>query len=304
MRARRFALFVAMTGLLSTSCGDTEPPAGDGSLGDPSIPTLTTATTSNDTATSAVDGTSDPWPVAPSTLDHADPARWTIEIVRVIPHDPAAFTQGLEILDGVLYESTGRYGESTLRAVDPGDGEVLRTIAIDEALFAEGITIFDDTLIQLTWKAGTALRWSLPDLTPLDPFHYEGEGWGVCRDGDSLITSDGTATLTRRAADDFSVVATVTVTLQPGGEVTLLNELECMDGLVLANVWKWDSIVLIDPADGSVLAIVDASPLAEVIDRPHDDQAVLNGIADLGDGTLLLGGKLWPHQAVVRLVTS
>ncbi len=241
------------------------------------------------------------WPSDPTLLSGDDPAGWTVEVVRAVPHDPGAFTQGLELIDGTLFESTGVYGESSLRRVDLASGDVLSSIQLDEHFFAEGITRVGDTLVQLTWREETALRWQLPDLTPLEPFAYRGEGWGICTLDDVVLTSDGSADLGHRDPDDFTLIKSVQVTFW-GQEVDNLNELECVDGLVFANIIGSDFLVVIDPATGTIVATIDASPVNAAVERPDSNRAVLNGIADLGDGTLLLGGKLWPSHLVVRLV--
>lgn len=225
--------------------------------------------------------------------------RWTVEIVRELPHDPQAFTQGLELFEGRLFESTGR--ESTLRELDPATGEVVALVTLEQPLFGEGLTVIDDEIIQLTWRDGRALRWDVDTLEPVGEFGYAGEGWGICALGDELVMSDGTPVLTRRDPVTFAPLDSVTVR-RDGEPVALLNELECLDdGTILANVWKADEIVMIDPASGAVVGTVDASVLRETV-NPTSASDVLNGIADLGDGTFLLGGKNWDRHFVVRLV--
>lgn len=225
--------------------------------------------------------------------------RWTVEIVRELPHDPQAFTQGLELFEGRLFESTGR--ESTLRELDPATGEVVALVTLEQPLFGEGLTVIDGEIIQLTWRDGRALRWDVDTLEPVGEFGYAGEGWGICALGDELVMSDGTPVLTRRDPVTFAPLDSVTVR-RDGEPVALLNELECLDdGTILANVWKADEIVMIDPATGAVVGTVDASVLRETV-NPTSASDVLNGIADLGDGTFLLGGKNWDRHFVVRLV--
>lgn len=222
-----------------------------------------------------------------------------VEIVRELPHDPQAFTQGLELFEGRLFESTGR--QSTLRELDPTTGEVLALVPLERPLFGEGLTVVGDEIIQLTYLDGRALRWDLDTLEPTGEFTYPGEGWGICARGDELVMSDGTPVLTRRDPATFAALGTVTVR-RDGQPVDLLNELECLaDGTVLANVWKSDEIMVIDPESGAVTATIDAAVLRETV-SPAATSDVLNGIADLGDGTLLLGGKNWDRHFVVRLV--
>ena len=274
----------------------------------PAAPAPAAAPTSSSTVASSdppVDGSAlvTVWPADATPFRANDPARLTVEVVRLLNHDSNAFTQGLELIGGGLYESTGLYGESTLRRVDIDSGEVLFSTPLDPSLFGEGITRVGDTLIQLTWREETALRWRLSDLTPLEPFTYQGEGWGICTLDDAVVTSDGSNVLKHRDPEDFSVIASIPVLLD-GEEVSELNELECVDGLVLANVFGSDFIVVIEPTTGGIVATIDASPLNAVVDRPAESTAVLNGIADLGDGSLLLGGKRWPHHVVVRLVAA
>ena len=283
MRVLAAALAVA---LLAGACGD-DGPAVD----------VAPSTAVPSTAVPSVATTSTPWP-APLSDVHQP---WTVRVVDRLPHDPAAFTQGLEFGAGGLWESTGEYGRSTLRLTDPVSGTVLEQRELDADHFGEGMTLVDGRPVQLTWRAGVAYRWA-DDLSTADRIAYEGEGWGLCFDGVALWMSDGTATLTRRSADSFAAESTITVTLD-GEPMALLNELECIDGHVVANIWQSDEIVVIDPASGVVRATIDASALRTEI-APTDGRAVLNGIADPHDGTLVLGGKLWPMLFVVEIVEA
>ncbi|MDQ3781418.1 MAG: glutaminyl-peptide cyclotransferase, partial [Actinomycetota bacterium] len=230
-------------------------------------------------------------------------ASWVPEVVARIPHDPGAFTQGLVVDGDVVWESTGLYGQSTLRRADRHTGEVLATAALDDALFGEGLELVGDRLVQLTWQEETALVWDSATLEQVDTFAYDGEGWGLCQlDDDRLVMSDGTATLTVRHPVTFESIDEIEVS-RDGQPVTDLNELECVDGLVFANVWLTDEIVVIGD-DGSVVATVDAAALdAELVSTPGRD--VLNGIAhDPTTGTFLLTGKLWPTTFEVRFVPA
>lgn len=235
------------------------------------------------------------WPVDPRAEGDA---RWGIEIVARMAHDVDAFTQGLEFIDGRLFESTGRRGQSRLRELD-SNGGVIRSVALEDALFGEGLTVVGDQIVQLTWTAGVALRWDLETFELLEELTYEGEGWGLCHTGHDFIMSNGTAVLTRRDTSTFDVIGQVEVRLD-GEPVTRINELECVDDLVIANVWNTDDIIVIDPLTGNVLASIDASALAPLAGTTDTDE-VLNGIADAGDGTLLLGGKNWQWHFVVRI---
>lgn len=241
------------------------------------------------------------WPTPLDELDPDSPARWTVEVLERRPHDPAAFTQGLEQLDdGALLESAGLRGESTIRRVDPASGSVLDSAELDDLEFGEGATVSDDTIVQLTWQAEVARRWDLATLEPLPSWEYTGEGWGLCRLADRFAMTDGSATLTYRDTVDFSTLERVTVTLG-GDEVVRLNELECVDGHVIANIWLTSTIVVIRP-DGRVVATIDGQPLVDEIGDDPDARAVLNGIAVRDDETLWLTGKLWPTLFAVRVV--
>jgi glutaminyl-peptide cyclotransferase len=225
------------------------------------------------------------------------------EVVSRRQHDSGAFTQGLVLDDaGRLYESTGRWGASTLREVDAASGEVLRSLALPEAWFGEGLALVDDDLIQLTWKAGLALRLDAATFELRDLYRYDGEGWGLCYDGERLVMSDGSSRLTFREPETFEPVGSVEVTLA-GQPIDDLNELECVDGAIWANVWKTDAILRIDPLDGVVTGLLDLRGLLDPHPAASDPDAVLNGIAsDRSADTLLVTGKYWPELIELRLL--
>ena len=233
-------------------------------------------------------------------------ARWTVEIIEWIPHDPGAFTQGLEIADGVMYESTGLWGQSSLRAVNPSTGEVTARVDLPEAFFGEGLTVVGDEVVQLTWQSGTALVYDRATLGLIREHSYEGEGWGLCDMGGELIMTDGSDRLARRDPQTFEPLGTVIVTASGyGGRLDYLNELECVEGLVIANVWQTDRLLVIDPDDGRVKAAIDAGPLVDDVSRVSAGRQidVLNGVAvDEKTATLWMTGKLWPRLYRVRLV--
>jgi glutaminyl-peptide cyclotransferase len=199
--------------------------------------------------------------------------------------------------NGSLYESTGLYGHSSLREVDPTTGEVVRQVNLDESLFAEGITVVGETLVMLTWREGLALVFDIESLDVVANHTYAGEGWGLCYDGTHLVMSNGTSELAFRDPDDFSVVSTLQVTDQLG-EVSLLNELECVGDRVYANVWGSDSIIAIDKATGEVNLTIDASILAENESNEYND--VMNGIAYVPEqDAFLVTGKNWTSMHLV-----
>ncbi len=219
---------------------------------------------------------------------------YTVEVIAALPHDPLASTQGLEWHDGRLYESTGQYGSSDRRRLDPATGDIELLIPLDETLFAEGLTVVDDELLQLTWREGVLQRSGLADLETTSTQHYDGEGWGLCHDIDQLIMSDGSSTLTRRDPGTFAPLSTLEVTAN-GNPVERLNELECVGDQVFANVYGLDQIAVIDNTSGVVVAVIEASSLRPDGLSPDDNDYVLNGIAFQPDTRhWFVTGKLWP----------
>lgn len=223
----------------------------------------------------------------------AEPAPTTpVEVVARFPHDAGAFTQGLLIEEGRLYESTGGYGFSTLRLVDLATGVPSKQVRLSDRVFAEGLAAHGDRLIQLTWQAGVAIAYDRATFRPVAKFRYRGEGWGLTSDGERLYMSDGTATVTLRDPQTFAAVGQIRVT-DAGRPVSKLNELEWVDGELYANVWFDPRIARIDPESGGVRGWIDCTPLVREYRR--DEQAVLNGIAyDRDSGRLFVTGKDWP----------
>jgi len=214
---------------------------------------------------------------------------YEFEVNQTISHDDSAFTQGLAIHDGRMYESTGMYGQSELREIDMETGEVLRSITLNESEFGEGLAVVGDELIQLTWKSGVAHRYSIETFEEVGIYTYEGEGWGLCAKGELLYMSNGTSTLTLRNSTDFTVVGELNVTLN-GEPLDRLNELECVGGMIYANVWYDDSIYLISSDSGAVWGVVNCSAL---IPEEAESNHVLNGIAHEPDVGLYVTGKYW-----------
>lgn len=247
-----------------------------------------------------VDVSVDPEAPEPSGLGPTTvPEALRVRVVERHEHDTGAFTQGLLWHDGALYESTGLEGRSSLRRVSL-DGTVQAQVDLDEELFAEGLARVDDELFQLTWQNGVALVYDLATLEKKREHRYEGEGWGLCWDGTHLVMSDGSATLAFRDPRTFEVRRSVEVS-SIGRPVRFLNELECVDGVVYANVWQRDRIVRIDPESGDVTATIDAHGLLDRRERRGTD--VLNGIAWIPERRrFVLTGKLWPALFEVELV--
>ncbi|BBY31315.1 glutaminyl-peptide cyclotransferase [Mycolicibacterium sediminis] len=227
----------------------------------------------------------------------APPQTGKAVLVNEIPHDPTAFTEGL-VLDGsVLYESTGDFGKSTIRTIDPNTGAVTNSVALEPDLFGEGVAAVGDRLWQLTFRNGFAIERDRASLRELQRVPMTGEGWGLCYDGSRLIRSDGTDTLHFHDPNTFAETGTVSVTID-GKPQRRLNELECEDGQVWANVMPSEQIVRIDPESGDVTATVDAAGLLDPVRRSKTD--VMNGIAAMGNGEYLLTGKYWPSMFRVR----
>jgi glutaminyl-peptide cyclotransferase len=229
--------------------------------------------------------------------------RYTYEVVNAYPHDPDAFTQGLVYHDGILYESTGRQGSSSLRRVRLETGGIIDSVALNDDLFGEGIALCEDKVVQLTWRSHVGFVYDRASLDRVGSFTYEAEGWGLTCDGTHFIMSDGTARLYFRDPETFDVDSYVTVR-DGAAEVGNLNELEYIDGMVYANVWPTDSIAVIDPADGRVTAWLDLSGLLETR-QPTDRVDVLNGIAyDADNDRLFVTGKWWPWLFEIRLLPT
>ena len=224
-----------------------------------------------------------------------------IELVRAFPHQTDAFTQGLVHSDGRVFESTGLYGSSSLRELDPQTGEVLRQLDLDERYFGEGLELVDDQLIILTWREGEALVFDRDTFEHTSTFAYGGEGWGLCHDGNSLIMSDGSATLQYRDSRTFELLRTVAVTYN-GNPLRNLNELECVGDKVYANVWLTTYVVRIEEG-GAISAIYDLRNLLTADEwAALGPDAVLNGIAWVEESqTFLITGKLWPKMFELRL---
>lgn len=188
-----------------------------------------------------------------------------------------------------------------MRTVDPATGAVLTRVPVDSMYFGEGLARVGDRLIQLTWKEGVARVLDVATLDSVGSFSYGGEGWGLCHDGASLWMSDGTSTLTRRDPDSFAVLQTLDVTAD-GLSVYSLNELECVEGSIFANVYQRDEIVRVDAATGRVTGVLNAATLVQDAGRAGDREAVLNGIAwNPSSRTFFVTGKLWPTMYEIAI---
>jgi len=241
------------------------------------------------------------WTAAASQTPSAAPVQLlTAHVVARYPHDPSAFTEGLIWSDGALYESVGREGMSDVRRVRLADGRVTAHVTIPPAQFGEGLARWRDQLISLTWHDGIAHRWNARTLKAVGEARYAGEGWGLASDRNSLLLSDGTPTIKRLDAKSFKPIGRIDVTAN-GRPLSQINELEVVDGAILANVWHAPYLVRIDPASGHVTAVIDLRPLVAEI-KATDREAVPNGIAwDAARRRLFVTGKLWPTVFEVTL---
>jgi glutaminyl-peptide cyclotransferase len=274
--------------------------------------------------------------LALAQADHAD--RLVPQVISERPHSPEAFTQGLVWFDGFLYESTGHYGRSSLRQVDPESGEVLLQLRLSDSLFGEGLALVDENLYQITWREQVALRVNLSAFTEaadldVKSFQYEGQGWGLCYDGEYLFMSDGSETLFLRDPETFDVIEERIVTFNgtslsqitsagepiapvpqdPGPDympprriglrLDQLNELECVEDSIYANVWLTDLILRIDKESGAVTAVINAAGLLSEEEQNAANE--LNGIAYLPESdTFLITGKYWPKMFEVNFVPA
>jgi len=223
------------------------------------------------------------------------------EILRNLPHDQEAYTQGLVFHDGFLFESTGRYGESSVRKTDLATGEILQITPLAEEYFGEGLALVGSELFQLTWQSELVFVYDVGSLDLLRSVEYQGEGWGLCYDGEFLYMSDGTDRLFRRDPATFEVLEERQVTAD-GLSVWRLNELECVGEFIYANVYPTARILRIDKHSGRVLSEIDGFRLSTAARRASDPEAVLNGIAhDPNTGTLFVTGKLWENLFEIEI---
>lgn len=218
------------------------------------------------------------------------------------PHDARAFTQGLVWHDGRMFESTGLLGRSTMREVNYKTGALIQQVYLDETLFGEGLAVADGQLYQLTWTAQQGLIWSTDALSAVGDFTYVGEGWGLCFDGAQFVMSNGSDMLFFRNRDSFQLERTVRVR-HAGNPVFFINELECAEGRVLANVLGTSRVVRIDPQSGAVEATVSLDGLLSY-EEEHSSEGA-NGIAYSPEsGHFFVTGKLWPWVFEVAFVEA
>lgn len=229
------------------------------------------------------------------------PVFHTVEVVNTYPHDTKAFTEGLFISGGKLYESTGLEGHSSWRRVDLETGTVEQRHDLSDALFGEGIIDWNGEIIGLTWKGGLGLIGDLETFKPRREFRYAGEGWGLTRNDQNIFMSDGTDTIRVLDPKTLKTVRTIKVTAE-GNPIAWINELEWVEGEIYANLWQSDLIARIDPQSGKVLGWISLSGILRHYDGPVGTVDVANGIAyDAATKRLFVTGKFWPALFEIRL---
>lgn len=224
---------------------------------------------------------------------------FSYEVMATYPHDPKAFTQGLLIENGQLYESTGQEGTSWVRKVDLPTGQVQQEHVIDPQYFGEGMVIWGDRIITLTWRHQKGFILDLATLQPKGEWTYEGEGWGLTRDDSVIYMSDGTAQIRKLDPNTLQETGRIDVKMN-GRPQNQLNELEFVKGEIWANVFQTDRILKIDPATGNVTGVIHLGGLLTREERSKTD--VLNGIAwDKAADKVYVTGKLWPKLFEIKL---
>lgn len=237
---------------------------------------------------------------AATSCRNSRPEPLAFQVVATREHDAGAYTQGLQLTGGKLYESTGQYGDSTVRELDPVTGKVLRKRPLAKTVFGEGLTVLGNELWVLTWKEGTAYVLDPATFKPIRTHEYKGEGWGITNDGKQLVMSDGSSQLKFINPKDFSTVKTLEV-MDGKSPVKNLNELEWIDGQIFANVYMTDKIARISPESGQITGWLDLAGLRNQL-NPRGRSEVLNGIAwDSKKGHLLVTGKYWPQMFELKL---
>lgn len=227
-----------------------------------------------------------------SAKGSAAPVRLIYKVHQLYPHRIAAFSQGLIYHDGDIYESTGQYGQSTISQLDLKTAAVKQSYALDKTFFAEGLTLWQDQLIQLSWKSEKVFRYSLKDLTLVETQTINGEGWGITHNGESLITSNGSSTLSFRNPKTLAIEKTLEVSVS-GRPLKHLNELEWVNGCILANIWQSQFIAVINPQHGETTSLIDLTPLI-LHEQKAGTKGVANGIALIPESQhLLVTGKNW-----------
>lgn len=237
-----------------------------------------------------------------SAVSDAVPKKYTYQIVNNFPHLTTSYTQGLEYYNNSLYEGTGEYGKSMLLKINPTTGKSTQEYRLNDIYFGEGITILNDKIYQLTYKEQTGFVYNIDNFAPIDSFSYVSkEGWGLTNDGTNLIMSDGTNVLTWLDPNDFSVVKNIQVSNNIG-PVYNINELEYIDGKILANIYTTELIIEIDTETGKVLSEINLNGILNIYRNSSENVDYMNGIAyDKTNKRLFVTGKWWPQMFEIKL---
>lgn len=236
-----------------------------------------------------------------TSCQKSQPDKLGYQIISTRPHDGTAYTQGLQMTGGRLFESTGLHGESTVRELEPATGKILRKRPLAKTVFGEGLAIIGQEMWVLTWKENTVYVLEPDTFKPIRTHTYKGEGWGLTTDGKQLIMSDGSSDLKFINPKDFTVVKTLAV-MDGKSPVKNLNELEWINGQIFANIYMTDKIARISPETGQVTGWLDLAGLRNQLTKPNRAE-VLNGIAyDAASGNLLVTGKYWPQMFEIKIV--
>lgn len=235
-------------------------------------------------------------------LADSEPSIYEYEIIKTYPHDKNAYTQGLEYFNGFLYESTGQYGSSTLRKVKFETGEIVQQISLTKEYFAEGLTIFNNQIYQLTWREGVGFIYNIDDFSKIKNFTYKNslEGWGLTHNDTHLIKTDGTERIwflnPETQQEEYYIEAYTNKR-----KVEQLNELEYINGMIYANIYQQNSILIVNPINGKVEGVADLNGLKNLVEQ-HSNLDVLNGIAyDSQSDRLFVTGKNWNKLFEIKL---
>ena len=237
----------------------------------------------------------------PAATAPPEPEYYAVRVVAEHPHLTTSYTQGLQFIDGEMWEGTGQNGSSRLQRIDLSTGRAEIVAELPKQQFGEGITVLGDKVYQLTWTSNVAHIYDRASGRRLRSVRYAGEGWGLTTDGEILYMSNGSAQISRIDPESFERKSSFTVTLR-GEPLDLLNELEWIDGKIWANIYTLDNIVIIDPSTGIVEGVIDLRGLLPESERtPSTD--VLNGIAyDAATGRIFVTGKNWSKLYEIELI--
>ena len=238
-------------------------------------------------------------------VNGSTPKLYTYELLNTYPHDITSYTQGLEFYKGVLYESTGQYGESKLRALDYKNDAILNNVNLSRSYFGEGLTVLNDKIYQLTWKEARGLIYEVNTFETLGSFNYgqSKEGWGLCNDGRQLYKTDGSENIWILNAETLEEERFVQAYTNKG-RLTNLNELEWVEGKIYANRYQKNGVAIINPINGAIEAVLDFKDLKNKVTN-HPGLDVLNGMAYNPDTkTLFVTGKRWDKLFEVRIIPA